>query len=536
MKLKAALKRYNFLKKLDLEESVTAQLANHLVGVEKGSDEMLLTPIALHIDPMELYVDFYDIVERSKDKMNDTLKDIEDKQRLKFSARSVAKSWILRKDNLFKSFQNQCENFVPNFFMKPGPGNLNVYCKTQVIDRIKSNSSAGLPFLSKKVTPKEDSNGKPIINRKPDALELLLAKFDYYLQRMDPCMLLVRTSEQEKTRDVWGFPFADTFYEMFVYFPLLAYQRLLPWRSSLETSASVAEGITRLILKARELGHVLYTVDFAAFDASIHYKFIILAFDYVKSCFDPICGPFIDRICERFYTIGIVTPNGIWKHKHGVPSGSTFTNEIDSIIQFGIASVCSFVTELNCQIQGDDGVYAISRDDIPELAKAFKTAGLQLNDKSFTSPDYCVFCQYLYHIDYLKDDVINGIYPVWRAFNRIVHSERYVDFKRFKMKSSEYFGIRTLTILENCKYHPLHPELVEFVYTRERFNINISEDGLNAYVKCMKLTSNVESNLNYRPGSLVKGIQSFETYKIISKLLEDEELLDFCKDFASCCM
>lgn len=507
MKLKDALKKFNFLKRLDLSDKVIANAANHLARTLLGSTEIYLTPLAKSCDPVYVLVDWDEIFKNNSHRMNSVLLELERANRSKFGARSIAVPWSARVNSLKESFSNQVPNHEPKFSFTPGNGELRPASYKTAIDRMKSNSSSGFPFLS--------SKGK--------CLDLLNSNFDYYLDRKDPCMLYTRTTEGRKTRNVWGYPMADSLYEMLFYAPLLTLQKTKFYRAALISPDAVAQGITEIMNKAAKSDKFLYSVDFAAFDASVRYQYIRCAFVYIKSCYTPACYPLLDYVCERICTIPIVTPTGIYRGFHGVPSGSTFTNEVDSIVQLGVALTCSFIHEDECQIQGDDGVYLIAEENIPAFQAAFKYAGLKLETtKSRLSKDYVLFCQNLYHRDYTNDGVVPGIYPTYRAINRILFMERFVNLKLLGLNGKDYFGIRCLTILENCKHHPLFEDLVRFVLAREKFSLDISVDSLTKYCSYISSDNHTSTAVNHQYGSQVNGIQNFASYKLIRKILDEE--------------
>jgi len=509
MKLKEARKKFNFLKKLDLSDSVFLSCANGLEKIKTGDSQIHMTPLATKCNPFHFRVDWDIIYDENKHKLNPTLQKLELSNRSKFGSRSEQVPWIDRVDDLKRSFV-QDDSHVPVSFPLRGDGKLSPISLNEAMDMMKSNSSAGMPFLT----------------RKGKVKQLLLDDFYTYLDKKSPCALFTRTQENKKTRNVWGYPFADSLYEMCFYAPLLVLQKTLWHRASLVSPDLVATRISAMIHEARSSNRWLYSVDFRGFDASVRYQYIIKAFDYVKSCFHPMFGKLLTYVCERFYTIGIVTPIAIFEGNHGVPSGSTFTNEIDSIVQEIIAKVNKFIKDGEFQIQGDDGVYMMLLENVLAFEQAFDYAGLQMNDrtkndKAFLSQDFVVFCQLLYHIDYQDENGhIGGIYPVYRAINRLLFQERFVNFHKAGIKGRDYFGIRTLSILENCKYHPLFEELVRFVLAREKYSLDVSDDGLTKYCST-KMEQHASNSSGNQYGDDVFGIKDFAAFKMVAKILAE---------------
>jgi hypothetical protein len=170
-----------------------------------------------------------------------------------------------------------------------------------------------------------------------------------------PCVVFTRTQEGGKTRTVWGYPLADTLEEARFYRPLLGYQRTLSWRSALAGPDAIDKKVGNMILKSRESGRTLLSIDFSKFDQTVKSTLQELSFQYIKDLFQAgDSRRSLDTIARRFNTIGLVTPEGVWYGQHGVPSGSTFTNEVDSIAQYIVAS--EFLDDMDLfDIQGDDG-------------------------------------------------------------------------------------------------------------------------------------------------------------------------------------
>jgi hypothetical protein len=510
MKLKEAQKKYKYLNCLKLPEKTFLSLANWLEGVKPANDDIHCTPLALACDPIRILVEWDIVCEQNAHKMNPTLLNLERNSRAKFSPRSQSVSWGDRIGGLQSSF-NQSDNHIPKYYPLRGEAELSPLSIAEAAEKMKSSTSAGLPFLNKK--------GKVCID--------LLSNLGEYLDRKDPCVLFTRTTEKKKTRDVWGYPFADSLFEMTFYAPLLLLQQKKWYRAAIVSPDLVSERITEMILKAIRTDKWLYSVDFRGFDASVRYQYIIAAFDYIKSCFAPVFGEVLDYICERFYTIGIVTPSAIFRGKHGVPSGSTFTNEVDSIVQLIIALRCEFIKQNELQIQGDDGVYIMDEEERLEFESVFNYAGLKMNDigeKADFAKNYVMFCQNLYHIDYIGEDgIIGGIYPTYRALCRVCFQERFVNFSKSGIRGSDYYGIRCLSILENCKHHPLFEELVRFVYAREKYHLDVSADGIIKYCTKLHEVSATGNNLRHQYGTDVSGIRDFAAYKIVAQIRAEED-------------
>lgn len=494
--------KFNFLKYLNVDVEVIRRLSQLLIMTVQGKEDALLTPIAKEHTPTLLLSEFDKVFNANSHKMNDVLKDLESSNKAKFGPRSIAIPWKDRKSSLFSSFEaKEIDNIKDN--LDYGSHRLRPLSLEQASKHLKNDTNSGLPYYIRKGLVKER----------------VLGKFEELLKRKDPCILFTRTQEQGKTRNVWGYPIADTLNEMRYYFPLLSFQKKLSCRSALLGPDAVAQALTKLITEAVRTKQTLISVDFTAYDTSVKYQAQKIAFEYIKRIFQRDCAKDLEYIFLRFNEISILTPDGVIKGKHGVPSGSTFTNEVDSIVQMLISTNLPFIKEENFQVQGDDGVYMLPLDLVLELKNKFKSCGLQMNeDKSYLSSNYAIYLQNLYHIDYLKDGLIGGIYPLYRALNRILFQERWSTFEEHDISGKDYYSIRTICIVENCKYHPLYQEFVKFILKYDKYSLEVTDQGIANYIQMMSKTQGAGDVLINQFGDNVSGIRNFTTFKLIKEL------------------
>lgn len=486
---------------------IVKRVSPFLARIVSGSDENFTNPILNEMKDSEVLLGLDDIFSNNRAIVNDVLWDIEIKQRSKFGPRSIAIPWDERKDSLYESFGLGDKYNLPIIALGPSK-RLRPINVSAAITYLKNSTNSGLADLAKKGRVKAKLVG--------ETLESLFNTKFY------PCMLFTRTQENKKTRTVWGFPILLTLYEMCFYRPVLDIQSKQPWRSALRTPEEVDQAITKILLSAQRFNLFILSIDFSTYDNSVKRQLQLSAFGSIKQLFQSQYHKHIDKLAEIFNTIGIVTPDGILSGPHGVPSGSTFTNEVDSIVQFSIASICNYIFDVNLsQVQGDDGVYLVTNPE--KVIEHFESFGLipsTLYEKSFIAEDWCVYLQSLYHRDYMDGDgIVHGIYPIYRALNRILHLERFEDFSQYDIKGSDYFAIRTISIMENCKHHPLFEEFVRYVASLDRYNLKYSDQGLDKFVR--RLSDKEGKDITFREwtyGSDVKGLRTFETVKVLQRM------------------
>jgi len=495
--------KFDFLNSMDIDQDVKSKLSINLMNIVKGNSEVFVTPMGKDNRAEIILQKWSKVIESNKSRLNKVLYNLEISQSEKTGPRSISTPWDIRKEGLSAYFEDDKLNY--DDITAPLPkGNLRPISLHNAIKMLKNDTNSGLPYYKRKGLIKDR----------------VLQEFDELLKREDPCVLFTRTQEQGKTRDVWGYPMADTLNEMTYYVPLLEYQKRLHWRAALLGPDAVSEAITRIIEPAIRDGLTLISIDFSGYDRSLKQGLQLKVGEYYKSLFQNKYSDDIDKMIRRKSTIGIVTPDGIISGPHGEPSGSTLTNEDDSIAQYMIAKSSGvFENSELFNMQGDDGVYALKDDKIVSLYSSFKRHGLIVNEsKSYESNDYLIYLQNLYHNDYKVDGVIKGIYPTFRALNRILYQERWSNFEDYGIKGSDYYSIRTISILENCKHHPLFEEFVKFVVENDKYGLRPSQEGISQYVKMLTNMSGSEGILVNQYGDNIKGIKSFETFKLISRL------------------
>jgi len=486
----------------NLSNSAYLMLSLQIDRTVKGSNEVLVSPIANETSPDDILSGWDNIFNNNLSKMNSTLRELEFSNRSKFGPRSIAKSWLERRDSVLSYFGDSNLGIDLTPPVKP-TRRLRPLNYDAAIQYLKNDSNSGLPYLVKKSRIKGS----------------LVSDCKELYSRNYPCVLFTRTQENNKTRTVWGYPASDTLEEMRYYRPLLDYQKKLSWRAALNTPDIIDLAMTKLLVAANNnKDEKLLSIDFSSYDATVKFGLQTAAFNYIRDMYQSQYVSEIDVIAKRFNTVGLVTPDGIYDGPHGVPSGSTFTNEVDSICQYLVASSSNLIDEINlCQIQGDDGVYLTRFPN--ELMEHFGKYGLDVNiDKSHIANEYIIYLQSLYHIDYMKNGVVGGIYSTYRALLRLVYLERFTDISKDEISGKDYFAIRAISIIENVKHHPLFEQFVLYVLSLDKYNLQFSDQGLKAFVKSRMSKEGKDITFrNWSYGEDVGGIRNFESYKIIQR-------------------
>jgi hypothetical protein len=320
----------------------------------------------------------------------------------------------------------------------------------------------------------------------------------------------IRTQEQGKTRVVMGYPFSDIIVETRYFEPLFNYFREFDQFAAMRSPTDVNTAMTRLLSETVRLGQKCVSGDISGFDKDFGPSLQENTFRKMSYLIQEQYHSEFREVAHRFGNKGLVTPEGIINGQHGIPSGSRGTNLVGSV---GNDSVNGQPLR---QILGDDFACASSNPD--ELFSRYEKCGMELNvDKTVIADGYYLFLQMLFHPDYQRNGEIVGVYPTWRALNRLIYPETFSEFNTFGLDGKSYFAIRSLSILENCKYHPLFEELVKLWLRYEKYAIPTNQ-GIRKYVQYLKATTGSVGTTN-QYGADIRGMTSFESYKLVVKLI-----------------
>nr|QQM16309.1 putative replicase [Retsystermes virus] len=268
--------------------------------------------------------------------------------------------------------------FVKAFkiFAKPRASDyLKVLSERQVVtSALKLSKSAGLPLMSDKASS-------------------LVYSFDREeqirlgLKQPNPCIAYKRTQQGNKTRLVWGYPLEMTIMESRFARPLI--DRFLKMRTPM------AFGLRKVDLGAYIHRYVVDTpgtivaLDYSKYDSTLSRTMIKQAFRILSTWFSEEEQEQwqFSRCVSYFLYTPIVMPDGHLYHgkNHGVPSGSYFTQLVDSIVNVALCYALSSALKFSFNaksllVLGDDVILNVKGDvDLESWANYLSTFGLQLN-------------------------------------------------------------------------------------------------------------------------------------------------------------
>lgn len=278
-----------------------------------------------------------------------------------------------------------------------------VFAKPKTREKLKAISLEEAPAeLIKKLDLKNTSAGLVAYGRsKYEAMDygLLYARETLLGKRSPkPALAGVRT-QFEKTRLVWMYPLDMTILEGTVARPVIDVFKSSQSPMTFGDYSSTLSARFRRSAYARQY-HV--SIDYSKFDASVKRTHIQAAFSALRTWFDldqtvfssKTVGDVFDLIENYFIFTPIVMPNRdqsspsiVYGKAGGVPSGSYFTQWIDSFVNFALIMQLSHDMNLNLNsshvyVLGDDCLFFSNRKvDLQVVESTLRSYGYITNHK-----------------------------------------------------------------------------------------------------------------------------------------------------------
>lgn len=440
------------------------RLSISLDRIEKGNNKVLITPQGRRSGPKTILQAWDKVFNDNTNLMNNDLLELELSNRKKYGARSVAAPWSDIRQSVVDSFNiktTECSHLNSN-----PPSSLNI----GKLRPISLENSA-------KLTKRNTQAGAPTLLKKGKVMDYTFDNWRKLYSEFLPMVPAIRTQEQGKTRLVNIVSYDNIMQENRYFVPLFNLLKDEFCFSGFKGPDAVDTAMTQLIRYAVENDQLCISGDIEGFDLSVGTQLQLSAFEEISGYFQSSYTPEIMEMFNRFNTLPLATPDGMFVGEHGIPSGSNLTGIVGSLVN---RQVSQHPPELS-QFLGDDFALVATTSD--EVFSKYESCGLTLNKtKTLIKPYSFVYLQKLHHPDYVVDGEYKGIYPTYRALLRLVYPERFSDFNDYNLNGRDYFAIRSLSILENCKYHPLFEEFVKFWMRFEKYKVP-SNSSISSFVK-----------------------------------------------------
>nr|UAW00590.1 MAG: RNA-dependent RNA polymerase [Porcine picobirnavirus] len=284
--------------------------------------------------------------------------------------------------------------------------------------------------------------------------------------------------DDTKQRVVWMFPTAVNVEELRLYQPLIEAcqaKELVPAWVSMEL---VDDRITRLF-DTKGPDDLVVCTDFTKFDQ--HFNSVCQ--DAAKQILSALLSDgeeWLRNIFPIKYNIPLLCSDEMRTvGPHGMGSGSGGTNADETLLHRALQHEAALkhhqVLNPNSMCLGDDGILSYPGITAKDVTEVYSAHGLDMNpEKQEESAQFCTYLRRWHHVDYRVDGVCVGVYSTMRALGRLCMQERYYDPEDWGPKM---VALRELSILENCKWHPLKEEFVKFCMNKDKFRLGLDIPG-----------------------------------------------------------
>lgn len=281
------------------------------------------------------------------------------------------------------------------------------------------------------------------------------------------------------------FPFSVNVNELQVYQPLIELAQRFNIVPSWVSMDMVDKEVTDLF-DTKPSKDLVVCTDFSRFDQHFNQDLQNAAKSILQSILDnsKMSNNWLENVFPIKYCIpliweytdwGITTYHG-W---HGMASGSGGTNVDETLahrtLQREAAIQQGETLNPHSMCLGDDGILTYPGITVDGVIDAYQSHGQECNkDKQYASTQDCVYLRRWHHKDYRQRNVCVGVYSTCRALGRLRYLERFMDPEYW---SPEMVALRQLSILENCKWHPLREKFAQFCMKRDKYRLGIDIPG-----------------------------------------------------------
>lgn len=475
----------------DLRDADTNQALRAYFGnVVRGQDEVYTAPFAKGVPTKDLLSTWIKTLESIHDSWP-SLYDFEIELASKVGPMSIRKPLDERLEDIrsyydgillpSKPLSSSAVAAVKKEFA-PASG-VGLRSQSKTVDLMKKSTNSGSPFFLKKRKVVTKTVPCAVKNRDGCVYQHLPAGYYQAVASLGwRGQEGGHSKDDTKQRVVWMFPFAVNVSELQFYQPAIESfqrERLVPAWVSME---AVDERVTKLFdTKGRD--DLIVCTDFSKFDQHFNHDLQEAAFKTIAFL---IGGEQSARewLTETFpikYMIPLAYDWGkVRTGRHGMGSGSGGTNFDETMahraLQYEAAQIARSRLNPNSQCLGDDGILSYPGITVEDVVKAYTSHGLEMNlDKQYASTQDCTYLRRWHHKDYRSGGVCVGVYSTCRAIGRLRYLERRMDPK--KGWDEKAVALRQLSIIENCKWHPLRIQFLEFCMKRDKYRLGLDIPG-----------------------------------------------------------
>lgn len=331
-----------------------------------------------------------------------------------------------------------------------------------------------------------------------------------------------------KQRVIWMFPCAINMTELQVYQPLIEACQSANLVPAWISNDAVDERITALFDTKAEDDLVVCT-DFSKFDQHFNSDLQDAARSVLSHILHPsrVSNNWLRYVFPIKYNIPLVVGCGprsveMCTGPHGMGSGSGGTNADETLahraMQHEAALRAGEELNINSMCLGDDGILTYPGINVESVVETYQSHGQECNlSKQYASTQDCVYLRRWHSTNYRVNGICVGVYSTYRALGRMRFLERWMDPEVW---TPEMVNLRYLSILENCKWHPLFHELIEFCMKRDKYRLGIDIPGFFDMIEkiAIEATDYMPEFLGYTKtlqGEGPRGVKNWEVVKYL---------------------
>lgn len=371
----------------------------------------------------------------------------------------------------------------------------------------------------------ESNSGWPLFTRrnKPEVISQSIEEAENGLWKTYPAIALFRNYNQ-KTRLVWMFPMSCNLVEGSFFQPLQSilmkseFARrgfLAPWNGF--------DTVRELVGLNYSQGKYLAASDFSSTDAHFQLDTTMEVYDVLSQCFQPRYRALLRESLIYMHEIPLViSESAKLTGKHGVSSGSNWTNFVETIFDWILSWYVAAKTEsIGLYAIGDDMTWCATAYDekfATKLEKLCSGVGQVVKaEKTTNNRDEVKSLQRLFQRGYLRPDgKIRGVYSTIRALKSLVYPER---FHKPQVWTKDMEAIRDFMILENCVDHPLFTQFCEFVAQGDPHLVEFAQYNQSKQNELLRKSKLIPGlNATYNQEKRDSSLSDFASVKFISKL------------------
>lgn len=464
-------------------------LRSYLIRQREGSDEIYQTPFYRGVD-LNTVIDTWmkTLVPGLRDWP--TLLDFENEMRDKAGPMSVQ-----------KPLEERIDDILAYYTLSDGETELPVEVVTQLLDRW--SNVRGLRIRGEEATianmKMSTNSGSPYFTKRSWAIDKLLPfsiKYaggsDWFLYGPEGKWKITSvlgwrgqeggpSPEDVKQRVLWMFSMAANIRELQVYQPLIKAMQTTGYVSSWLGDDAVDKRITALMDTKRSEDLIVCT-DFSKFDQHINPGCQRSAQAILAGLFkqNGALEEWMNTIYPMKYGIPMCYDVGRFiLGFHGMGSGSGGTNADETLfhsgLQLGAAMSVGAELNVNSMCLGDDGLLTYPGIKTEDVVKFYTGFGQDMNiGKQYESNVDCTYLRRWHHTKYRVKGVCVGVYPTVRALTHLRMLERFIDPDKWGVKA---VAMRNLSVIENCRYHPLGEEFVRFCMKGDKYRLGLDIPG-----------------------------------------------------------